>query len=371
MHIDWQSDESHLILNPRLPFGEASFGKSSLHLSKEYTAHIWLHTSGSVQTKLVALHKQAFLASAQAVNKHLQATSCDIWINPLPLFHVGGLGILARGHLNGAHVYTYPDKWSPHSFQKMVADKRGTLTSLVPTQVYDLVVHNLAAPKSLRAVIVGGGACHRSLYERARKLGWPLLPSYGMTECASQVATAPLESLLKDKIPDLEILSHIDVKIEKNHQISICSSALLTAYANIENGKICLSYPVVNGWFLSQDRGCVTGRSLTLHGRLGDFIKISGESVEFGHLEKILEEIKLRQGILFDIALGAIPDLRLGHVIHLFSTHEQTESIKYEYNSKVMPYERIRKVHVIPAIPRSALNKVLKTELIKIAGISS
>ena len=33
------------------------------------------------------------------------------------------------------------------------------------------------------------------LYREARALGWPCLPSYGLTETASQVATAPLESL--------------------------------------------------------------------------------------------------------------------------------------------------------------------------------
>ena len=42
--------------------------------------------------------------------------------------------------------------------------------------------------------MTGGGALDPSLYKQARDLGWPLLPSYGLTECGSQVATASLSS---------------------------------------------------------------------------------------------------------------------------------------------------------------------------------
>ncbi len=70
-----------------------------------------------------------------------------------------------------------------------------TLTSLVPTQVHDLVQCALACPPSLRAVVVGGAELDPVLGERARELGWPVLQSYGMTEAASQVATASLASL--------------------------------------------------------------------------------------------------------------------------------------------------------------------------------
>ena len=40
----------------------------------------------------------------------------------------------------------------------------------------------------------GGGAVSDELYRDARALGWRVLPSYGMTECCSQVATALSDS---------------------------------------------------------------------------------------------------------------------------------------------------------------------------------
>lgn len=371
MNINWQSDQVYLFLNPRLPSQEAALCQSIHHFSKEFAGHIWLATSGSTQVKLVALHKRALLFSAQAVNKHLQATSKDIWINPLPCFHVGGLGIWARSYLNRAAVHPFSEKWSPHNFHKMLSDFHGTLTSLVPAQVYDLVIHNLSAPPSLRAVVVGGGALQNSLYKKARQLRWPLLPSYGLTECSSQVATASLESLTEPHFPPLEMLSHVKVKIDEKGFINIHSPSLYSAYAQSIDSAIHFSYHDKNQWFVSEDRGALTGPFLEIFGRSGDFLKIGGENVEFGRLEKILEDIKLQQQISFDISLAAIPDLRLGHAIHLFSTHPNTESLQNHFDSQVMPYERIRKIHIISTIPRSPLGKVLKTELIKIASIKT
>ena len=63
-------------------------------------------------------------------------------------------------------------------------------SSLVPAQVLDLVRAGLRPPPVLRAIVVGGGAISAELYRDARALGWPVLPSYGMTECCSQIATA-------------------------------------------------------------------------------------------------------------------------------------------------------------------------------------
>ncbi len=123
MNIDWQSNESHVLLNPRAPIHERLIWEP-MTIAHQYPAHIWLMTSGSQQTKLVALSKKALLTSAQAVNQHLQSTSLDIWINPLPTFHVGGLGIWARAYLSGAIVHPYLEKWSPHLFTEMSIKKR-------------------------------------------------------------------------------------------------------------------------------------------------------------------------------------------------------------------------------------------------------
>src|SRR5947209_7140162 len=96
--------------------------------------HVFVATSGTTgDVKLVALSKDAILASAAAVNVRLGAGRDDVWCCVLPTFHVGGLGIHARAYLSGARVVTM--RWDPQAFVRAGS----TLASLVPAQVHDLV----------------------------------------------------------------------------------------------------------------------------------------------------------------------------------------------------------------------------------------
>src|SRR3954451_12248553 len=172
--IDFQSSESHLLLNPRMPAAErARLGR----IVPDLDAHVFVATSGSTgDIKLVALSKRAILASAAAVNDRLEVTKRDVWAAVLPPFHVGGLGVYARCHLAGARAMTMP--WDPRAF----AESEATIASLVPAQVHDLIAAGLTPSKALRAILVGGGIFN---IERG---AWPTLPSYGMTECCSTIA---------------------------------------------------------------------------------------------------------------------------------------------------------------------------------------
>ena len=68
----------------------------------------------------------------------------------------------------------------------------------------------------------------------------------------------------------------------------------------------------------------------------------------------------MRGGI--EAALIAVPDERLGQVIHVASTGD-AEGIIERFNDRVMPYERIRGAHRVRSIPRSSLGKLLRAEL--------
>ena len=229
---DWESSSTEILLNPAAT-RELQEGSEKLSLIPGFPRHVWLATSGSVNgPKWVALSKQAILNSAKAVNDNLHSTARDIWLNSLPAFHVGGLGIWARSFLSGATVIeTKMLKWNPHQFVQLISETQATLSSLVPAQVYDLVSQKLQSPTTLRATLVGGGFLNTSLYQDAKLLGWPLLPCYGMTETASQIATANFDH------PSLKILPHAEVKINAEGLICIKSSSLFSAYAIPSQGK--------------------------------------------------------------------------------------------------------------------------------------
>ncbi|HEY2828590.1 MAG TPA: AMP-binding protein [Thermoanaerobaculia bacterium] len=332
--IDFESSESHLLVNPRMPAEE----RERLVLPP-IKAHVFVTTSGSTgAVKLVALSKRAVLASAAAVNGYFGVTADDVFAAVLPPFHVGGLGVYARAHLSGARVIAM--EWDPGAF----AASDATIASLVPAQVHDLVGTGLHPRHHLRAILVGGAAFDPDLAAHARDLGWPVHPSYGMSECASTIAIGD----------PLQLLPHLDGRIDGDDRLALRGACLFTGY--VEDGL--LTDPKVDGWFVSEDRAVLDRRTVTITGRPTDFVKIGGESVDLRRLDRILASITS------DAAVFAEPDERLGHVIHLAMTRDDPRAVD-EFNARVLPFERARGVHRVDEIPRSPLGKVLRRELEK------
>lgn len=357
MKFDWTSDSTEVLINPRLTDHEDVVQQLQ---DVGLKGHFWVATSGSLGMKWVALSKEAVLSSAAAVNKHLDLGKKESWAHPLPDFHVGGLGIWARAHLSAAHVADYKliRAWDPQHFVKFIKEEKTSVTSLVPTQLYDIVMRKLKAPRTLSAVIIGGGRLDGALHSEAIKLGWPCLPSYGLTECCSQVATAkPLQPFKLIPLPHMELRFQGGV-------VEIKSPALLTCYATF-NPSFELHYPVKEGWFLTEDLGEMRGEELVLHGRGGAYIKVGGEGVSLVRLSDILSRVRLDLYCDEETVLIALPDERLGHAVHLVAEREslRLRHVIEEYQRRVLPYERIRAVHLVKRIPRSPMGKVLFKEL--------
>lgn len=365
MEVDWDADTVEILLNPRLPNKEKDSLLALVDHLPHQPEHVWIATSGSTGAiKLVALSKSGIMASAAAVNTHLASDSNDCWINPLPGFHVGGLGIKARSYLSGARMVAQ-NMWDPIKFCELACQHQATLSALVPAQVFDLINKRIAAPATMRAIIVGGGVLPDTLYHQALQLGWPLLPSYGLTECASQVATKELFAL--SAAPILKILPHVAVKCDTLGYICLKGPSLLSGYAFYKDGDAQFVDPKIEGWFRTDDIGLIDGVYLVVKGREKDFFKIGGESVSLARLEGYLEEAKVTLSIAEDMALVVIPDQRLGHVMAVASEKcDILENVVAYFNDRVLPFERIRQVHVVSHIPRTPLRKLQKEKLIQL-----
>lgn len=389
MKIDWSSPETHVLFNPRQPATEARDFQRLIHERPGITGHVWMATSGSTarapgMLKWVALSKEALLESARAVNGHLASDSSDVWIHALPIFHVGGLGIHARAFLSGARVAPGMDegrgRWEPRLFHRLCAREGGTLSALVPTQLYDLVELGLRAPPTMRATLVGGGALAEPLRLKARLLGWNPLPSYGSTECCSQVATAGLE----DPDGKLRVLPHFEVATDRSGRLVFRGKALLSGYAVVDRGTLRWIDPRDSqGGFVSEDLGRVLDGVLVLFGRTSDRIKVGGETVDLSRLSRIAEEIRVELQAApgndassdvereRDVAFFPVPDSRLGEVIHVAfaasDPHAEAWASRFlnALEGRLLPFERPRRAHFMRRIPRSPLGKLLRAELLR------
>lgn len=384
--MNWNSIAPQILWNPRLPAEEKARLEGLFLTAPTLKRHFWLSTSGSSGlAKWVALSQEAIWVAADGANRHLEVCASDIWLKVIPSFHVGGLGILARAQLSNARVFE--SDWDPYRFCEIASTERVTLSALVPAQVYDLVQAGLQAPPSVRAVIVGGGALAEKLNLRARDLGWKLLPSYGMTECCSQVATAdwnhgssgsgggdgnPRKEERENPVAPMLLLPHVEAR-EVEGRLAIRSEALLTGYALERSGKFEWIDPKNQGWFLTEDLGRVSGRELWPMGRQGSFVKMGGESVDFSRLEKIFEEARLEVSARQDSVIIAVPDPRMGHLTHLVieeeTQNQELMNLRMAFDRRVLPVERIRQVHRVQKIPRSSLGKLLKQELLASASL--
>jgi O-succinylbenzoic acid--CoA ligase len=387
--VDWESRDTVVLANPewidRQADGPADIGR----LLPALDAHVWVATSGTSgdapgRIRFVALSKEAFLASAGAVNVHLGATAADVWAHALPVFHVGGLGILARARLSGAQVLpAVSDRWNPAEFHDVVARSGATLAALVPPQVHDLVAARLTSPPSLRAVVVGGARLAPALYEAARGLGWPCLPSYGLTESCSQVATAALPSLDRSDYPAaLPVLAHAEIRAAADGRLSIRSASLLTCCAEGGGGTVRVWDPKRDGWLETDDAGRVSAGGVEVFGRLSDTVKVLGENVALPRVEEQVWRWANQEGLRelrgFDFAVVAVPHARRGHelVAALVAGPDVDEprrgalasSLAAFCRDALLPFERVRRVAWVQEIPRTPLGKCRRALLARQVG---
>ena len=148
-----------------------------------------ISTSGSEgEPRGVMLSDASLDAAAAAANRHLPLAPGDLWLDCLPLHHIGGLAILWRCARAGAVVLLH-DGFAAEAVAADLAHQPVTHLSLVPAMLARLLETSVVPPPSLRHVMIGGAALSQSLYDKATAAGWPLNPSYGMSETAAQIAT--------------------------------------------------------------------------------------------------------------------------------------------------------------------------------------
>ena len=148
-------------------------------------------TSGTTgRPKGVAHSEQSLSASALAWRAVLPEAAG--WVLALGLAHVAGLGVVWRAVGEGVPIRIVPGA-DTAALLAALKDPGMSHASLVPTQLGRLLDAVAAAPPNLRAVPLGGGAIPESLVRRAAAAGWPVMPTYGLSEMGSGVTALPVD----------------------------------------------------------------------------------------------------------------------------------------------------------------------------------
>ncbi|WP_082677689.1 o-succinylbenzoate--CoA ligase [Haloferax sp. Q22] len=157
-----------------------------------------LFTSGTTGTpKAVKLTMGNLLANAVAGAFRLGVSPDDRWLVTLSLHHMGGIGPILRGPLYGTTV-VLREGFDAGGAADDIGKYDVTGVSLVPTMLKRMLDSRGTLSDSLRVVLLGGAPAPDELVERCRNYSVPVYPTYGMTETASQVATATPDEAFAD-----------------------------------------------------------------------------------------------------------------------------------------------------------------------------
>ncbi len=264
-------------------------------------------TSGSVGLPKAALHTYGnHYYSARGSNLNIRLRSRDRWLLSLPLYHVGGLGILFRCVMAGAAMaIPEPDEAPEDAMARLEA----THVSLVGTQLHRLMKNlpNRATRARLRAILLGGGPIAPALIRQAMAANLPVFMSYGLTEMASQVTTSAPDSSPAERCTSGRLLKHRELKVSPDGEIFVRGEALFAGYTDASG----VVRPCVDeeGWFATGDLGELDASGcLTLRGRQDNMFISGGENI---HPEEIESAILRLEGVE-ECCVVSVPDAEFG-----------------------------------------------------------
>ena len=213
-----------------------------------------------------------------------------------------------------------------------------TLASMVPTQLARL----LDRPPKLRAVLLGGAPADRTLLTRARDAGWPVAPTYGLTQACSRSRSGR---------------SATSRPRGARCRASRCAIA--------PDGEILVEGPTVagGGMLRTGDLGRLDDRGrLIVTGRKADTIVSGGENVAPAEVEAVL----LEHPAVADAGVFARAHPEWGEAVTarvvLRSTATEAE-LRAWAGERLAAFKVPKAIEVADALPRTASGKLLRREL--------
>ncbi len=318
--------------------------------------HLLVATSGTEgEASLVVLTGDQLMSSVQASSERLEFTESDSWLLCLPMFHIGGLMIPLRCAEAGATLVIH-ETFKPERLWEDLHRYEITHVSLVPAMLAGLLEHYAGQPppRHLRVMLTGGGALSPGLMQAALDAAWPLCPSYGMTETASQVATVypPLSECRPGLVG--KPLSHLQLEIDPvTGCIMLRGDSVMQGYAG---------QPVrQHDWLVTNDLGQLDEQgNLLVLGRADDVLISGGENVHPWQVENVLIECPGIQ----DVAVTAVADPVWGDRLVALYVGDLADDVLKAWSRAQLPgFMRPKEFVHVDGLPRTRMGKLQRRNL--------
>ncbi len=335
-----------------------------------------IYTSGTTGLpKGVLLSRRAIAADLDALAEAWQWTADDVLVHGLPLFHVHGLVLGLLGSLRVGNRFVHTGKPTPAGYAQARAEAGGTLYFGVPT-VWSRVAADEAAARALRParlLVSGSAALPVPVFDRLAELtGHQPIERYGASESLITISTradgerragwvglpvAGVQTMLVDD--DGAPVSRDGETVGRLH---VRGSTLFDGYLNRPDATAEAFDD--DGWYRTGDVAVVDGAGMhRIVGRESvDLIKSGGYRIGAGEIETVL----LGHPGVEEAAVVGLPDQDLGQRIVAFvvgSERNADELINY-VAQELSVHKRPREVRFVDALPRNAMGKVVKKQLL-------
>ena len=343
-----------------------------------------LFTGGTTgRSKGVRLSHGNLVANGEQVGQAMRARADDRYLHVAPMFHAADLLATAFTLAGASHAYL--PAFSGAGVLHAIQEHKVTVTMLAPT----MIILTLQEPRfaaydlsSFRLLFYGSSPMDAVWVERAMKAfsGVDIQQGYGLTETSPILTTLdPADHVraLAEKRPELlraagRAVAGVELRIVDDDGRDVPPGAVgevavrgPNVFAGYLNRPEETAEAIRAGWFHTGDMGRLDeGGILYLVDRKKDMVITGGENVYTSEVEAALYT---HPGVQEAAVIG-VPDETYGEallavVVPAAGNSLTPEALIEHCRGRIGGYKIPRRIELVREMPKSAMGKILKTEL--------
>ena len=284
-------------------------------------------TSGTTGVpKGACLHHLGTINSTRFVAQRAGFPDGGVWLNAMPMFHVGGNVVTGLATLNQRGTYVLAPAFEPALILELIESERANASLIVPTMILALLEHpdfERRRHDSLKTVLTGASTVPEALVARTKAaFGCDVVILFGQTELNGVVTATTLDDAIEDQAQTLgRPLPRIEVRIVdpasgETQPVGVSGEICVRGYQNMLGycGSPEQTAHAIDkeGWLHMGDLGCMDSRGyLRITGRLKDMVIRGGMNI----YPREIEETLFDHPKVADVSVIGVPDERWGEII--------------------------------------------------------
>jgi long-chain acyl-CoA synthetase len=338
-----------------------------------------IYTSGTTgRPKGAMLSHGNLLHNVESCRIVLQTVEADRFAVLLPLFHSYMLTVgMLLPLIVGGSIVLIKSLNPPRAALQEIFQRKTTVLPAIPQFYRSMVNAPIQPPVPLRYCICGAAPLPAQvLKEFEEKFHIPLIEGYGLSEASPVMTKNPLDGRRKAGSIGLPI-PHVEVSIQDESGRELGPNEI--GEVCVRGGNVMMGYwnqpeesakTMRNDWLLTGDIGYRDADGYYyITDRKKDMLLVNGINVYPREIEEILYQYP---GVKEAAVIGK-PDARKGEqpvafVAALDGSVLEEKALQRFVKERLADYKVPRKVVLMPALPRNATGKILKTALRQMEG---